>query len=161
MSKINEVMDELNLPWFTQSDFTFFEEYIDVMTPIATALDNLQRSECYYGIFLPTLYTVRNSFRELKKHKFVYCQPLFQIVSNTFQQRFQRFFDLDDEQCQIATIAACTIPHFKMRWIEEEILTSSYAEKIEKLMISAINELNLPSTTPGSNPNPHTQNENG
>lgn len=103
---------------------------------MATAIDNLQSSNSYYAIFLPTLHSIKYSLDDLKKSRLKYCAPLLGAIKAGFEKRFFRFFDKFDEQCIAATIAAVTHPHFKVRWIHEDFCSREYIEEIRETMIS-------------------------
>lgn len=147
LPKMNAAMEKLEFDLFTKNDFVFMNEFIEVMAPIALGIDNLQRSECYYSIFLPTLHSTRIELKRLLKEKLVYCKPLVQAILDGLCRRYSRFFDIDDEQCMTATIAACLNPHFKTRWIDEEVLSAEYINKIEKKIIEEIKSLPAKNTS--------------
>lgn len=105
------------------------------MEPIAMAIDNLQSTNDHYAAFLPTLHGLRGDFQALKSESLAYCTPLLNAVEAGFDRRFARFFDLNDEQCQAATIAACVHPHFKMRWIHPDF--DENIDKIQDIIVKA------------------------
>lgn len=109
------------------------------MEPIACAIDGLQSSKEYYASFLPTLHSLKGNLELLDDKSLVYCQPLLKALADGFSRRFSRFFDLDDEQCQAATIAACCHPHFKMRWIHPDY--ENQIDKIEDIIVKSAVEL--------------------
>lgn len=111
------------------------------MEPIATAVDNLQSTNSHYAIFLPTLHSVKYSLDDLRIETLSYCSPLVNCIYDGFQKRFGHFFDLQNEQCVAATIAAVTHPHFKTRWIHDDYNNRRYMDKIREILISkAMNE---------------------
>ena len=57
--KLDQLMTTLQLPSFRETELKFMEEYVQVLQPIATALDRLQADKaCYYGSTIPTLLAV-------------------------------------------------------------------------------------------------------
>lgn len=90
LKTLNTLMLALDLPQFTSDDYEFLGEYMEVMEPIATAVDNLQSSNSYYAIFLPTLHSVLYDFHELDKVNLKYCKPLLESVKAGFKRRFKR-----------------------------------------------------------------------
>jgi len=59
---VNVVMERLQLPQFSSQDFSFQDEWIDVMKPIKQALDKMQGEntvESYFGSILPTLCVIQ------------------------------------------------------------------------------------------------------
>lgn len=136
LKTLNTLMLALDLPQFSQTDHEFLGEYLKVVEPIATAVDNLQASNSYYAIFLPTLHSIKYSLDDLRKEKLKHCSPLLKCVREGFERRFARFFTADDEQCIAATIAAVSHPHFKTRWIHEKYQKRQYLDNIRELLVS-------------------------
>lgn len=146
---LNTLMLALDLSQFTQTDYDFLKEYVRVMEPIATAVDNLQSTNSYYAIFLPTLHSVKYVLDDLGDEMLIYCSPLLECVKEGFHDRFGQFFDLENEQCVAATIAAVTHPHFKTRWLHEEYQQRWYIDQLrEELISKAMNESPTVDVTP-------------
>lgn len=59
--EINKLMGELGLEKFTTNELIFLKKYEAISKPVAAAIDNLQPNECYFSVFLPTLFTVKKS----------------------------------------------------------------------------------------------------
>lgn len=137
MVLINKIMVAYNAPEFTINEFEFMNEYLNVVNPVAEALENLQTNG-FYAALLPTLRTLRDSL-QASQNKFilVFCAPLAEAIHLGFIERFNDFFDVDNEKYVSATIAACTHPFFKLRWIDAETIDQSYFDKITELIVSA------------------------
>lgn len=138
---INTLMLALDLSQFTQREYDFSNEYLQVMPPIASAIDNLQSTFSYYAIFLPTLHNIKYVFDDLKKKKLKYCQCLLESVQRGFCKRFSKFFDVNDDQYEAATIAAVTHPYFKIRFLHKQYQTKKNIDDIRELLISKPMEL--------------------
>lgn len=147
---LNAVMLELDLPQFTQEDYDFLQEYLQVMEPIATSIDNLQSTNSYYAIFLPTLHSVKYALQELEKSNLKYCEPLLHSVKAGFEKRFKRFFNRHDDHCIAATIASVTHPHFKLRWLHNKYQTKSYVDHVRELLITKATEISSQSVMESS-----------
>lgn len=65
LKTLNTMMLALDLPQFSQSEHEFLREYVQVMEPVATAVDNLQSSNAYYAIYLPTLHSIKYAFDDM------------------------------------------------------------------------------------------------
>lgn len=74
----------LDLPQFTQDDIDFLSEYVRIMEPIATGVNNLQSSNSYYAIFLPTLHSIKYALDDLSKERFKFCSILLKSVKDGF-----------------------------------------------------------------------------
>lgn len=141
LKTLNTLMLALDLPQFTSEDYEFLGEYVKVMEPIATAVDNLQSSNSYYAIFLPTLHSVLYDFDELEKLNMKYCKPLLESVKAGFKKRFKRFFVRNDEHGTAALIASVSHPHFKRRWMHKKYQSKSYSDYIREKMVEKAIEL--------------------
>lgn len=135
LQTLNDVMVALELPKFTADDYLFLQEYQKVTQPIAKAIDNLQATNCYYAIWLPTLHTLRAELLVLEKENLKFCRPLLKAIHDGYNKRFAQFFETRNAKYASATIAACTHPYFKTRWREDQ--TPDGIEFIQDILVSA------------------------
>lgn len=113
------------------------------MKPVATALDILQgEKNCYLGILLPTLISLRNKVNQVKD-QVRYATPLMKAVLDGIESRFGPWFD--DENLMLATV---TLPQFRLRWCTndecKERARNLLKRQMKHIWTSAINE---PTTT--------------
>lgn len=93
---LENLMLEFNITPFTCLERQFLEEYTDVLSTIAAALDNLQKTNCHYGILLPTLYSTRAQLEEHAKNKNnKYCVPLANALLKGLDCRFGHILDFN------------------------------------------------------------------
>lgn len=136
--KLNTVMADIGLQSITTTELSFLKEFLCVSKPIAHAIDHLQ-SDCLYSELLPTLFTIKSQFEELHSQEtsLKYCQPLLTAMRNGFNQRFESYFDLRDPKTVPALIATCTDPFFKLKWLDEPLVTKENINYIESLVVQA------------------------
>lgn len=108
---------QLGVPTLSLHDQTFLVEFTQIAKPIATAIDHLAKSDCYFAAFMPTIYTIDHAFQKLMVKEFELCRPLLQAMYAGFRRRFNYCFVLDGNQCESALLATCTHPFFKTRWL--------------------------------------------
>ena len=109
---LNGLMDKLGLPWFTEENITFIQEYCEVFEPFATTLDILQREKnCFIGMLLPLLAHLEAELVSAAQ-KVDICQPLAQALLDGIAKRFDSEFTKDNFY-----IAAFLIPRFKDSWV--------------------------------------------
>lgn len=132
---MNKVMVELELPKFTNTDYEFLQEYVTVMGPIARGLDNLQ-GNCYFAYLLPTIHTIKSSLEELDKQPLAHCSALLRQIGLSVSKRFSKYFTLDEDVCKAATIATCSHPYFKMRWLHRSFVATHLAD-IKRIVVEA------------------------
>jgi len=119
-NNLNSCMTKLKLPVMTEIDFRIIEEYILILSPIATGLDYLQReNDSMYGNFLPTLIAIEQKLKSINKTELVHSQPLLEAVSKGFVNRFRDYLELHETKAvEFALVAAVTNPKYKLMWLK-------------------------------------------
>lgn len=112
---LNIVMEKLELVPFLSKDIEFLKEYLAVMYPIATGIDDLQANS-YYGFFMPTLHNIKYELASLAASELKHCAPLLKEISDGFFRRFQRFFNFDRKRRNINLLK--TEIRISRTWIE-------------------------------------------
>lgn len=116
--KLDEFMIKFNIPVFLESERVFLQEYVDMLEPITSALNNLQKTNCHFGILLPTLFTAQRELSSFSTDRNIkFCKPLAQAALNGLNTRFSNLIDFRSKQAIPALIATCTHPYFKLRWL--------------------------------------------
>lgn len=153
--KMNDLMIEFNIEPFTSTERLFLQEYIDVMTPIA--LNNLQKTDCHYGILLPTIFATMSRLESyMDNESLKYCQPLAASLLDGINSRFAHIIDFNSETAIPAIISTCTHPHFKLGWLGKH-KTASNKEKIKSILLNAAEEVNVHGKPNSSNINEKTE----
>lgn len=138
-NNINTLCDALNLTQVTSTfeplrsrEKNYLNAYIDVMKPVYTALDQLQKENMFYGNFLPTIFITQKQLLDVKNNASTsednIKKTLNEAILGSFRKRFSKFLSLDlkDEAVQFAILATLSHPRFKIKWFEfldDEILT--------------------------------------
>lgn len=118
--KIGGLMEELNLPELTTFDFTVFEEYSRVLTPIAIALDRLQgEKDCHYSIVLPTIVKVYRDLLDISDSSVIHCAKLLKYAQQGLESRFSDYLDFNErnDSVKVAILATVSDPRFKLRFL--------------------------------------------
>ena len=85
--------------------------YVNVMKPIATAMDLLQGEEdCYIGHVIPTIKGIQHKLKLLTDKSMT---PLINGINDGLQQRFSDIMNSDDYN-----VATMLIPKFKLNYLE-------------------------------------------
>ena len=146
-TKFRTVCEKLDLPAFRMNEASFLTEFCSVMKPVANALGILQTEKnCYLGILLPTLISLRNKVNQVKD-QVRYATPLISAVLDGIESRFGSWFN--DENLTLATV---TLPHFRLRWcINDECKERArnlLKREMNRISMSAVNK---PTATAQSN----------
>lgn len=131
--KLRSAMIELNLVPLSSIDIDFLKEYLAVMKSLAGLLDHLQKSECYFGILLPSLYATKQNLMDLysdEENPVQFCKPLIKVILDSIDERFRNVLDFDSDEGQIAAIAAFSHPFFKLKWISDLELIDKVKERL-------------------------------
>lgn len=150
--RMDTLMMKFDIPSFTQQDRQFLSEYIKVLTPITSALNNLQKTNCYYGILLPTLFTIKRALIGFQTDSSIkYCKSLADAALAGLDRRFENIMNFQSKYSVPALIATCSHPFFKLRWLREN-KTPENMEYLKKILLKAANELE-PKCNAGENEN--------
>jgi len=147
--KLNTLTKELDLKFhFKEVDIDYLSEYVQLMKPIAIALDHLQgETNVYYGNLIPTLFSLRIRIQLLKEipkeHNFRYAANLIDPLLKSLEKRFKLFYDLSPEVNE-AILASCFHPAFKLRWIPEN--NDVDKKRIQNLCINTVEKFVMETT---------------
>lgn len=134
--KLALLMIKYDIEQFSQLERSFLSEYKTIMKSIADALNNLQ-SNCYYALFLPTLFKVKSDIDNfMHSRQIKSCKPLVKALNEGFQKRFGHYMDLNDERAAPGFIAAVIHPFFKIRWLDS-LKTTENIEQIKRILFKA------------------------
>lgn len=150
--KLKSAMIDLNLEPFSSIDIEFLNEYLRVMQPLACLLDHLQKTDCYFGILLPSLFATKQNLADLMSNTnspVKYCKPLIKSILNGIDTRFKSVLDFDSEEGQIAVIAACSHPFFKLKWIPD----CSKINEVKERLLRVAREIRESDTAPADQSN--------
>lgn len=107
-------------------------------------MDNLQRSNCHYGIFLPTLYATIASLKYHKQNKDLkYCAPLATSLLDGLCSRFAHILDFNSTSAKSAIIGTCTHLHFKQGWLGQN-KSNANIEIIKNILLAAADKAKIP-----------------
>lgn len=145
---LENLMLELEITPFTCIERQFLEEYTDVMSSIAAALDNLQKTNCHYGILLPTLYATKAQLKDhIKNKKIKHCVPLANALLNGVHSRFGNLFDFNSTSAETGIIATCTHPHFKLGWLGPD-KSDHNINIIKRILLKTANQIHVETEKP-------------
>lgn len=135
--RLNEVLKLLDIPILSADDVEFMKEYVKIMEPISTAIDYLQKNDCYYATFLPMVHSTKDNLIDIKTNGVNFCLPLLNIILGSIDERFGHLFEFTNEKCIPALIATCTHPFFKMRWLKGDLKTASNTNMILDILVNS------------------------
>ena len=108
--------DALNLPKFKENKMEFLMEYLEILRPIAEAIDKLQGSKnTFFVELIPQLFRTKKILESLSLKHLKFCAPLQQTLLQSLEKRFSQYFALLPE-ANDAILATITHPHFKLKW---------------------------------------------
>lgn len=141
--KLDHLMTVFEIPIFSSVERLFLKEYLNVMTIITSALDNLQKTECYYAILLPTLLGMKRQLKNMSMDANIkYCKPLAKAAFDGLMERFTSVLNFKTKDAIPAVIASVCHPFFKLRWLREE-KTEETTELIRTILVKAMGDINV------------------
>lgn len=113
---MTKAFDDLHLIKLKINEWTFLEEYCQVIEPLAISLDKLQgENNSFLGYVAPTILVLRRlliSFTDLK-----YCKPLSFAIIQAIETRFNYILDLSRPESKDFIMASISHPKFKLSWV--------------------------------------------
>ena len=112
--KLSQIMDALKMARFKPIEIEILNEYLKVMSPIATALDKLQGEDhCFIGLLMPTVQQVRKKLLDMST---AHSGALIDGLVDSINRRFSYLFEYNSTS-SVYAIAAVAHPNFKLRWV--------------------------------------------
>ncbi|XP_031632092.1 uncharacterized protein LOC116346286 isoform X2 [Contarinia nasturtii] len=138
--KLKAACTVVTIPVLDKDDYTFLNEYMKVIQPIAEALKALEGNRDTFGSYLPTLFGLKFKLDELKKTRLKFCKPLLQNVCDGFSTRFCNMMDLNSPKSIPLYMAMVTNPSFKLNYLSHNT-PMSVLKKIQNMLLKAAEEL--------------------
>lgn len=114
---LHSLCDGLGLPRFKEAELCFLEEYLQILKPLASALEKLQgEKRMYYGYVIPTLMVCRRELSSAKTNNLRFCESLLNAAIRGIETRFNNLLTLGNDS-KDAVIATVTHPYFKLKWL--------------------------------------------
>ncbi|XP_038148767.1 uncharacterized protein LOC119788482 [Cyprinodon tularosa] len=112
-----EVCEKLQVARFKSTEFTFIQEYVKVMTPLAKALDVLQSDRMgFSGVLVPTISILLERMEEMKREcRLHHCNPMVDAIISGIKKRFEYIF-----QDTRLLRASATHPMFRLTYIPSD-----------------------------------------
>lgn len=98
----------------TEADMIFLKQYVQVMKPIAAAMDFLQgKDDCFIDHVIPTDLGIKTKLEGMIVDETIKIKPLVEALLAGVSSRFKAM--TDDDQHHIATMV---IPRFKLHYLD-------------------------------------------
>ena len=115
---LHTVCDEFGLRRFTPEEIDFIHKFVNVMKPLASALNILQgEKNTLFGFLAPTVVQLKNDLNGLLDQSFeptatqglIACRPLIQNMKQSLSTRVEGMLEKREN-----ILAAILLPAFKM-----------------------------------------------
>ncbi|KAJ8349113.1 hypothetical protein SKAU_G00277020 [Synaphobranchus kaupii] len=114
-SQLAEVCEHLSVPKLVANELAFLKEYVEVLKPLACALDLLQgETKCFLGLVIPTFLTLKKRLSDKKPHVCFFSEVIDTVVK-LIDSRFQKL--LSSREAKLATASS---PQFRLWWLPDE-----------------------------------------
>lgn len=138
---LDNLCDSLAISRFVTTDLQYLHDYTKMMSPIALALDFLQREDhLLYGCLIPCLVSLSVKLRKIAKgNELLLLSAVALLIEEKLRQRFSSYFTLTAE-ADDAIAAAVLSPDVKMRWFTtfRNSQQNRTAQDIHNMIISLV-----------------------
>lgn len=141
--------ESLEIDKLSDQDYDFLTEYVSIIKPIANAITFLEGDIQTFGAYLPMLFGVRQTLKDLYLNgNFEYCAPLLIAVRDGFDKRFGHLMKLNGlyEQGNSKAIplflAMVANPQYKLNFIPNDWFDSNAngMSQIKGLLLNAMKQ---------------------
>lgn len=113
--QLSDICEQLSVPRLLAHEMTFLREYVDVLEPLAKAIDILQgEKNCYLGFLIPTILSLKTLLSN-KMAGVTYTAHIITAVITSLDNRFGGM--LSSHEAEMATT---THPKFRLTWLPVE-----------------------------------------
>jgi len=156
-SKLNELCQKLGIESFLEIDFKYLADYVQLLQPLADAIDFLQTSVgMLFGYLLPALATIKTKLTKIQiNSESEHTRWMAGALMSAVNERFSAYVNLE-KNAEDAVIASILCPAVKCRWIkainpELEANAELEAVKLAKNAVMAMSNIegNASSSTDG------------
>lgn len=135
-------MERLNIEPFENDEYIFLQQYFQIVNKIAIALKSLEGNKHTFGLYLPTLFGLRNvleKYANLETTETLVCLELAKAIKAGFERRFGQLMDVSDPEGKSAPlyIAMITNPQFKMNFMGSKTIHPNVLRQLKEILISA------------------------
>jgi hypothetical protein len=123
------------MPKFKDTEFDFPFDWVNAMTPIATAVDFFQGEqniEAYFGAILPTIFCL---FNQLFTDNFKSCTPLAKALKKGLETRFANLVSIESAFAEAKEFVIASVCHlyFGLPWIPD-----AYKQQAQELFFKEL-----------------------
>lgn len=130
-------LKKLGLPIFKEIEIQLLLEYVSCSKPIADGIRSLEGDkDTYYGCLIPELMTMQRILSSLKIDNLTYCDVLIDVITESLNRRFERFYKLQEPKAKDGIIASVSYPFFKMKWVPK-----ANREYIKEVFVSEVRKI--------------------
>jgi len=113
-AEFKKVFTHFGIAVLRPAEEELLSEYVNIVRPLAEALDNLQADKnVTIGFILPTIVALKSKLRKVEEKGLKHCKPMLDLIFKAIDQRFVDFFQ--DRELRLASMLH---PRFKLNWVE-------------------------------------------
>lgn len=147
--KLALACEALKIDKLCDQDYLFLSEYTRIIKPIANAITYLEGDKQTFGGYLPMLFGVRQTLKDLYlEDNLQYCKSLLIAVKDGFDKRFGHLikltstYETGDAKAVPLFLAMITNPEFKLNYIPNDWFhgNAQGMTQIKSILLNAMKE---------------------
>lgn len=157
-AKLEQACIQLSVAAFDEDEYEFLRQYYQVISVVAMALADLEGDRHPFGMYLPTLFGLRNKLNEYsdrtKASETHMCVELAVALKNGFEDRFAHLMDIYDVENRSAPlyIAMATNPEYKLNFMGSRIIDPRVLNRLKEMILTAGIEIGTTSQSKNDTP---------
>lgn len=115
-------------------DYIFLEEYRTCVRPFEISSKNLEANRYTFGLYLPSLITLRKRLSDLHMNNMQFCTAMAEAIQTGFEQRSGEIMDIFKTRSVPFYIAMVSNPEYKLNFMGMQCIPNHVLENVRNFL---------------------------